>query len=157
MLRTVKDTSGLSAEFKVVILDLMKTLQFPKQIRSHINENKKKLFPNNPDIETPELKKIQVFVNNKRRSMKQTSNLISDVELFIDQNKTMDKNNPCSPFIFGIEYDKQNKILLGDGTPAAHFRICMTSLKLLTYIDSCNGGGVYHIDGTYKLSVNNFV
>ncbi len=144
---------GLCKEYKKVVSSLMQTIKFAKQIRAYINTNKKVLFPDQPDIDTPPLSKIQSYVYYMRYKQKPISNKVSDLLDFVNKHKYEAGISDRQPFVFG----DTNKI--GTGSPSDHFGLGMTSLKLLSYVDAANQGNVaiYHIDGTYKLTHNNFI
>ena len=54
--------------------------------------------------------------------------------------------------------DSKLQVILGDGTPIAPLRIYMTTLKMLRLLDSTNQSNMalYHLDGTYRITINNF-
>ncbi len=147
------DINGLTCEFKKLVVGLMKTIKYPKQIRSHINSNKKTLFPENPNIETPALSKIQNFFYYTRQKETPTSIKIIDMANFVEQHQYAKDMDPKQMFVFGVSS------VIGDGSATNHFGIGLTFLALLANVDASNQNNVaiYHIDGTYKLTTNNFV
>jgi hypothetical protein len=104
----------------------MKTIKFPKQIRSHINENKEKLFPEDPHFQTPDLRKKQTFVNNAKKS----SDKIVEVINFINEHKYQEDMDENKPFVFGLDHDYKNEPIIGDCAALQHFRIGITSFKI---------------------------
>ena len=59
------------------------------------------------------------------------------------------------PFFFNFKRNEDNKIVVGDGSDDDHFNMMLTSMKLLEMLDS-NIEGMFHIDGTYKLTKEGF-
>ena len=59
-------------------------------------------------------------------------------------------------FYYGFKVNE--KIVLGTGAERDYFRICFTCIKLLSYVSYFQFyGGCYSIDGTYKITIENFV
>ena len=53
-------------------------------------------------------------------------------------------------FFFNVQFGDDGEVDLGDGSDEKHLRICMTSRKLMSNIES---KGVHHIDGTYRITI----
>ena len=54
--------------------------------------------------------------------------------------------------------DGNDNIILGTGAENDHFRVCMSSISLLSQCNTVQFyGAMYHIDGTYKITFENFV
>ena len=54
---------------------------------------------------------------------------------------------------FNVQFDKDKKVELGDGSDENHMNICFTSKKLMSNIEY---KGIHHIDGTYRISIYGF-
>ena len=65
--------------------------------------------------------------------------LANQYHSFIDEDK---------PFFFNV-----SQLALGDGSDSNHLNIMVTSRSLMA---NCEHDGVFHIDGTYKLTKNRF-
>ncbi|CAF0849063.1 unnamed protein product [Brachionus calyciflorus] len=146
-LHKIRKICGIHCAFKRFIISMLKTdISIPaKKIHSRIL-----LQPELGHLTRPKLKQVQNIVNNYRMNSG-GSNSISAVKDFIKQNLYKEGIEENKPFFFSVD----DELKLGDGSNEEHLNICISSLKLLSNLDS-SIPGAYHIDGTYKLIKNRF-
>ena len=107
-------------------------------------------------IPHPSLERIRNFCKNNKKFKKQ--DVMEELENYVNKYR-LDINEKDKAFFFSCELDgTNNDIILGTGADDDHFRVCMSSISLLT---QCNivqfYGAMYHIDGTYKILFENFL
>ena len=60
-------------------------------------------------------------------------------------------------FFFHLTFNKNGKLILGNGSDENHLHIMMTSKKMIRLLDSAyHSKGCYHQDYTYKITKNGF-
>ena len=73
---------------------------------------------------------------------------VDTIEEYINKRR-FDPAESNKPFYFN--YEMNDKIVVGNGSPTDHFRVCFTSFRLLQYTTYIQlNGGCYCIDGTYR-------
>lgn len=147
----MRRTRGIHCALKKFIINLIKYdyVITPKTIHRRIV-----LQPELAHLKRPSLKQVQNMINNYRINSG-VSNSISAVIDIIKQYEFKENLDENRPFFFNIEYDQNGMINLGDGSDENHLCICITSKKLLTYLDTTFPGAFY-VDATYKLIRNRF-
>ena len=87
------------------------------------------------------------------RSKTVNSNSMKCVRDFIKSNEYDANVSENKMFIFNVKKNDKNKIKLGDGKDNNHLNIMMSSKALLSNLSR---EGMFHIDGTYKITKNGF-
>jgi hypothetical protein len=95
------------------------------------------------------------------RNQTKCSNDIVEVQEFVTHNlfdPARHVTNPNSFFFYGLQFDENGKPIIGDGSEEFPFRVHLTSVALLKYLDDRdqNNRSVFHLDATYKLNLNRF-
>ncbi len=75
-------------------------------------------------------------------------NNIDEVIKYIINRFYYDGIDPAELFFFGLKFDENNKVNVGNGTDESHFNICFSTLKLLKRLENI---GMFHVDCTYKI------
>jgi hypothetical protein len=150
--------NGIHPKWKEVIKDLIeKGKREPKQIEIFLINNHSKYFP---QYEVPSLGQIQAFVSTLTIPSKHSKNKVTNAAEVISKNAFTEENikNPNKPFIFGMKYNSEDKVVIGNGSSECPMRICISSLSMLKKVDCSdqNDRGIFHIDDTYKITQNQF-
>ena len=58
-----------------------------------------------------------------------------------------------TPFFFNLKYDDNGELFLGSGAEDEHFNLSITSKYMLSMLSN---KGVFHIDGTYKITSHGY-
>jgi hypothetical protein len=106
-------------------------------------------------IQVPPYKVIEIYIENNVSSFQDQLDL-DKIEKWIN-DRLFYSDDPDKLFFFSIRMNN-NKIVVGCGSDDDHFNICCTSYRLLSYCGIQQYyGSIYHIDGTYKITFENFV
>ena len=110
------------------------------------------------NLKIPDLSQIQTFVHRIRSKVKPKSNNVNEVISYVMSNLYFPTIHENTPFFFGCEFDSKNQVILGDGSKLAPLHIYMTSIKMLRLLDGTNQMNmhIFHLDGTYRITINNF-
>ena len=103
----------------------------------------------------PSLKSVTNFINNNKNFTDQVD--MNETEKYIN-SKRINLNDENIGFFFSIFVDCDDWIRMGTGAQNDHFRVCMSSIKLLKTCELVQPfGSSYCVDGTYKIKFEDFV
>lgn len=144
--------NGIHPKWKEIIKDLLeKGKREPKQMEIYLINNHNKYYP---QYEVPSLSQIQAYVCTLTIPSKHSKNKVSNAAEFIAENGFSEENikNPHKPFVFGVKYNSEGKVVIGNGSTENPVRICITSVSMLKKVDCSdqNDRGIFHNDDTYK-------
>jgi hypothetical protein len=90
---------------------------------------------------------LQIFIFSLGYK-KGDKNNIDEVIKYIINRFYYNGIDPAELFFFGLKFDENNKVNVGNGTDESHFNICFSTLKLLKRLENI---GMFHVDCTYKI------
>jgi hypothetical protein len=148
---------GMDGFWKIKISELEKArLTAPKAILNrltvyyrdiHITENQLISATEGDIIPLPTLKQVQNFIRNNKDFQSQVD--LVEIEKYVNSKRINIKDENVG-FFFSIFVDFDR---LGTGSDSDHFRVCMSSIKLLRQCAIYQiAGSAYCIDGTYKIT-----
>ena len=105
----------------------------------------------------PTQTQIENFIAFYRRNNGDNNNII-DVVNFIKSHVYSDTLLEDEMFFFGLKYDQKNEPIIHDGSAENHFRVCVTTKKMLRLLDQTltDFPSMFHIDSTFKINKNGF-
>ncbi|CAF1118919.1 unnamed protein product, partial [Brachionus calyciflorus] len=129
------------------------------RILSYLIKNRLLIETNEPVLANFKLPKISQ-IRNHVAYFKQSigNNNIEDVKKFIEANLYKEDLSEDQMFFFGINYDNNNKPIVGSGSESNLLHLMMTSKKLFSLVDAniSDFESIFHIDSTFKIVKNRF-
>ncbi|KUF91676.1 Intraflagellar transport protein 81 [Phytophthora nicotianae] len=100
----------------------------------------------------PELKTIQNFVYNYKRSTLINTDFVDDVISLAMESRYCPELDDLTPFSFGYKLDNDGNPVLGDGNDEDPFILAFSTKYMLRQLDRSPGEFVFHMDASFKLT-----
>lgn len=95
--------------------------------------------------------KVQSFVRNFTNS--DDSNKIEEIIKPISKNVYSDKIKDDKYFYFNVQFDNNEKPIIGNGSDERHFNIIVSAKSWMRNVEN---NGIFQTDGTYKITIQGY-
>ncbi|CAF0978500.1 unnamed protein product [Brachionus calyciflorus] len=153
---------GIIPELIKIIDDQVRTKDSSAtRIKTFLIKNRLAIENENPrlvNFQLPKVSQIQNHITYLRQNQLGNNNNIEEVKKIVESNLFRSDLPDDKPFFFGVKFDKDNRPIINSGSESHHFRLIITTKKLIKILDSkfSDYDSIFHIDSTYKINKNGF-